>query len=90
MMGKSVDTGPYVRDGKWRRRNLPGTFVEEYQHGADTCGVHATGRDLLHAVQHPYFLAFSLTDRDPDIWTPCSGINTTLTCISRVNSGRVN
>jgi len=30
-------------DSKLRRRNLPGTFKEEYQHGADTCGVHATG-----------------------------------------------
>jgi len=30
-------------DSKLRRRNLPGVFKEEYQHGADTCGVHATG-----------------------------------------------
>uniref|UniRef100_A0A7S0XEX7 Rhodanese domain-containing protein n=1 Tax=Mantoniella antarctica TaxID=81844 RepID=A0A7S0XEX7_9CHLO len=30
-------------DAKMRRRNLPGDFKEDYQHGADTCGVHATG-----------------------------------------------
>lgn len=30
-------------DAKMRRRNLPGDFKEEYQHGADGCGVHATG-----------------------------------------------
>jgi len=30
-------------DSKLRRRNLPGVFKEEYQHGADGCGVHATG-----------------------------------------------
>ena len=39
-------------DGKWRRRNLPGTFVEEYQHGADTCGVHATGGASRHPPHH--------------------------------------
>ena len=30
-------------DAKMRRRNLPGDFQEEWQHGADGCGVHATG-----------------------------------------------
>jgi len=30
-------------DAKMRRRNLPGVFQEEWQHGADGCGVHATG-----------------------------------------------
>jgi len=30
-------------DSKLRRRDLPGTFKEEYGHKADGCGVHATG-----------------------------------------------
>ena len=30
-------------NAKMRRRNLPGDFQEEWQHGADGCGVHATG-----------------------------------------------
>ena len=30
-------------DAKLRTRNLPGVFKEDYIHGADGCGVHATG-----------------------------------------------
>jgi rhodanese-related sulfurtransferase len=42
-------------DAKLRRRNLPGDFQEEYQHGADGCGVHATGASFQNqdAFQYP-------------------------------------
>ena len=41
-------------DSKLRRRNLPGDFQEEYQHGADGCGVHATGASFQNQDAFQY------------------------------------
>lgn len=41
-------------DAKMRRRNLPGDFKEEYQHGADGCGVHATGASFANMDAFQY------------------------------------
>jgi len=41
-------------DAKMRRRNLPGVFAEEYSHGADTCGVHATGASFANQDSFQY------------------------------------
>lgn len=50
-------------DSAFRRRNLPGVFKEEYQHGADGCGVHATGASFQNQD------AFQFADwRDSTEW----------------------
>lgn len=41
-------------DAKLRRRNLPGGFQEEWQHGADGCGVHATGASFQNQDAFQY------------------------------------
>ena len=41
-------------DAKMRRRNLPGDFQEEWQHGADGCGVHATGASFQNQDAFQY------------------------------------
>ena len=41
-------------DAKLRRRNLPGNFEEEWQHGADGCGVHATGASFQNQDAFQY------------------------------------
>ena len=41
-------------DAKLRRRNLPGVFKEEYGHGADGCGVHATGASFQNQDAFQY------------------------------------
>jgi rhodanese-related sulfurtransferase len=41
-------------DAKMRRRNLPGVFQEEWQHGADGCGVHATGATFANQDAFQY------------------------------------
>ena len=52
-----------------RRRNLPGDFQEEWQHGADGCGVHATGATFQNQD------AFQYADwKDDASGSPCKRV----------------